>query len=297
MCGSELQLRAWCAAFVFSAICTLPINLFAAEASHSGKHFLWRVSNAPASFHLIGSMHALRATDYPLGPEIDQAIRESKRFLYEHDIKHPDPDISDRKMRDVATFASGMTFQQKVKPETFTRVQKLLKDMRTSEFNDVRPWAIAYFMLEGPGMKSFNARLSVERYVDRKAGGRAEIGGLETFNDFRRSMSGMTDADSESFLLEMISYSERLPGLFVETIDAWKSGNAQRMYQLYAPRGDQPAGYWRWIETRNAAWIPRIEEAIKSGKPTMVIVGALHFCGPNSIVALLQKRGYKIEQL
>jgi len=286
-----------CAVFLVAASCIAPSNLRAAEVSHTGKHFLWRVSNASAPFYLLGSMHALRAKDYPLGPEIDLAIRESKRFLYEHDIKHPDPDISDRKMRDVATFPAGVTFQQKVKPETFARIQKLLKDMRTSEFNDVRPWAIAYFMLEGPGMKSFNARLSVERYVDQKATGRAEIGGLETFNDFSRSMSGMTDADSESFLLETISYSERLPGLFVETIDAWKSGNTSRMYQLYAPRGDQPAGYWRWIEKRNATWIPRIEEAIKSAKPTMVVVGALHFCGPNSIVALLRKRGYKIEQL
>ena len=181
--------------------------------------------------------------------------------------------------------------------DTFARIQKLLKNLRTSEFNDVKPWAIAYFMLENPGMRSFNEHLSVERYVYQKAGGRAEIRGLETFNEFIRSISEMTDADNESFLLQTISYSERLPGMYVETIDAWKSGNTERMYQLYAPRTEGAAGYWRWIEKRSAKSIPRIEEAIKSGKPTMVIVGALHFCGPNSIVALLQKHAYKIEQL
>ena len=286
-----------CAVFLVAASCIAPSNLRAAEVSHTGKHFLWRVSNATAPFYLLGSMHALRAKDYPLGPEIDQAIGGSKRFLYEHDIKHPDPDISSKEMRDVAHFPTGMTLQQKIKPDTFARIQKLLKNLRTSEFNDVKPWAIAYFMLENPGMRSFNEHLSVERYVYQKAGGRAEIRGLETFNEFIRSISEMTDADNESFLLQTIFYSERLPDMYVETIDAWKSGNTKRMYQLYAPRTEGAAGYWRWIEKRSATLVPRIDEAIKSGKPAMVIVGALHFCGPNSLIALLQKRGCKIEQL
>src|SRR5207249_2125212 len=41
----------------------------------------------------------------------------------------------------------------------------------------------------------------------------------------------------------------------------------------------------------------RIEAELKSGKPTAIVAGALHFSGPNSVVALLEKRGYKIEQL
>src|SRR5437762_8408802 len=138
-----------CAVFLVAASCIAPSNLRAAEVSHTGKHFLWRVSNATAPFYLLGSMHALRAKDYPLGPEIDLAIRESKRFLYEHDIEHPDPDLSSKEMRDVAHFPTGVTVQQKIKP-------------------DMKPWAIAYFMLENPGMRSFNEHLSVERYVYQK---------------------------------------------------------------------------------------------------------------------------------
>jgi TraB/PrgY/gumN family len=36
---------------------------------------------------------------------------------------------------------------------------------------------------------------------------------------------------------------------------------------------------------------------IKSGTPTLVVAGALHFSGPRSVIALLQRRGYKIDQL
>jgi len=42
---------------------------------------------------------------------------------------------------------------------------------------------------------------------------------------------------------------------------------------------------------------PVIEQAIRSGTATLVIAGALHFSSPRSVIALLQRRGYKIEQL
>jgi len=60
---------------------------------------------------------------------------------------------------------------------------------------------------------------------------------------------------------------------------------------------EAPTIWWRLLDRRNAKWVPKIEAAIKSGKPTLVVAGALHFCGPHSAVAFLQQRGYKIEQL
>jgi len=60
---------------------------------------------------------------------------------------------------------------------------------------------------------------------------------------------------------------------------------------------EAPTVWWRLLDRRNAKWAPRIEAAIKSGKPTLVVAGALHFSGPQSVIALLQKRGYKVEQL
>jgi len=41
----------------------------------------------------------------------------------------------------------------------------------------------------------------------------------------------------------------------------------------------------------------KIETELKTGKPTAIVAGALHFSGPRSVIALLQQRGYVIEQL
>jgi len=60
---------------------------------------------------------------------------------------------------------------------------------------------------------------------------------------------------------------------------------------------EAPTVWWRLLDRRNVKWLPTIEAAIKSGRPTLVVAGAMHFSGPRSVIALLQKRGYKIEQL
>jgi uncharacterized protein len=81
-------------------------------------------------------------------------------------------------------------------------------------------------------------------------------------------------------------------------VTAWKSGDTNRLYAMHVRRMQEaPTVWWRVLDRRNAKWIPRLEAAIKSGTPTLVVAGALHFSGPHSVIALLQKRGYKIEQL
>ena len=36
---------------------------------------------------------------------------------------------------------------------------------------------------------------------------------------------------------------------------------------------EAPTVWWRLLDRRNARWIPRIEAAIESGKPTLVVAG------------------------
>jgi uncharacterized protein len=84
----------------------------------------------------------------------------------------------------------------------------------------------------------------------------------------------------------------------VSSLEAWQSGNTNRLYAMHVREmKEAPTVWWRLLDHRNAKWVPRIEAAIKSGKPTLVVAGALHFSGPRSVIALLQTRGYKIEQL
>src|SRR6267378_3211473 len=261
------------------------------------KQFLWRVVNAPAPFYLIGSMHALHRDDNPadLG-EFNRAIDQSQKFIYERDPEKNDQTALWRQLNAHATYPRGVTIQQRVSPSTFALLSRIAR-IPLGAYETQKPWAIAAFNLKAQGMETVKSKWSMDHYIYEKTRHRGQSGGLETIDEFARSLYEMNDRESESYLLEAIEYGQRSPELLNATIAAWKSGSAERMYQLYSPRRNGVDGYWRWIEKRSSLWIPRIEDAMKSGKPTMIIVGALHLCGPRGIIAELQKRGYKLEQM
>jgi uncharacterized protein len=255
------------------------------------------VTNVSAPFYLLGSLHALRRSDYPLPVEIEQAINNSRQVIFETNPDARDTPLLKRKLRKAGNYPNGVTIAQKVSAQTFAYLKKVA-DIRLSEYENFKPWAIAFFMVQSPGLENFSSRLGVDRYVYGKARGRTEIGGLETTDESVAAFANMSDSESEAFLLDILSYARRSRQLLIETSAFWKSGDAGRMYSLYASRGRATSpGYSAWLEHRQLLWIPRIEAALKSGKPTTVVVGALHLCGPHSIIALLRARGYKIEQL
>ena len=283
---------------LFVAFGVLASNLGTATAANAPqrKHFLWRVVNAPAPFYVVGSMHALHRSNAHVATEFDQEIDQSQKFIFERDPTDNDPTEVWRKLNRHTTYPHGVTIQQRVSPSTFALLKRIAR-IPLGAYETQKPWAIAAFNLKAQGMDTVKSRWSVDHYIYEKIRHRAETGGLETIDEFVRSFSEMSDRESESFLLQSIEYGQRSPELLDETIAAWMSDSPARIYQLYAPRRNGSDGYWRWIERRTARWIPRIEAAIKSGTPTMVIVGALHVSGPRGVITELQKRGYKLEQL
>src|ERR1700730_8116266 len=272
----------------------------ALDAANAGnpphrKQFLWRVVNAPAPFYLIGSMHALHRDDYPADlDEFNRAIDQSQKFIFERDPTANDPTVLWRKLSAQGTYPHGVSIQQKVSRSTFALLKRIAR-IPQGAYETQKPWAIAAFNLKAQGMETVKSEWSMEHYINERTRHQAETSGLETVDEFVRSFSEMSDPESESFLLQSIESGQRSPELLNETIAAWKAGDTNRMYRLYAPRKNGSDGYWRWVEKRSALWIPRIEPAIKSRQPTMVVVGALHLCGPRGLIAELQKRGYKLE--
>jgi uncharacterized protein YbaP (TraB family) len=57
-----------------------------------------------------------------------------------------------------------------------------------------------------------------------------------------------------------------------------------------------PEIYDRLLVERNANWVESVEPCVKQKTSCFVVVGAAHLVGPDSLVAMLQKKGYKVEQ-
>ena len=53
-----------------------------------------------------------------------------------------------------------------------------------------------------------------------------------------------------------------------------------------------PALYQRMLVERNASWVPQVETCFTAKTSCFVVVGAAHLIGPDSLIAMLQKKGF-----
>jgi len=267
----------------------------AAQATSSAKHCLWRITNARAPFYLLGSVHSLQRADYEKAPVVEDAIKQSQLIMFEVDPKEDQTFAT--KLREAAKLPRGQQIRGKISPKTYDYLRKITIN-GMAEWQHLYPWAIA-MLLNYPKLQGVSSTYGVDYHVAQMARRYSRMtGGLETVDEHIHVFSDMHMIESEVYLLQALVHASETPQQFRLEVAAWKSGDTNRLYGMHVRQmKEAPTVWWRLLDRRNAKWIPRLETAIKSGTPTLVVAGALHFSGPHSVIALLQRRGYKIEQL
>ena len=289
----------WSCAAIASAALFVTFSAAAAPQpikSGGGKHCLWQVTNAKAPFYLLGSIHRLRDVDYPLPSVIDQAIAQSSVFYFETDPNH-DGNMMQR-LESAAKLPHGVEIKDRVHQKTWDYLKSTARG-GNFDWVHLRAWGVAMFLLDYPVHIRLSGAYGVDNYVEKKARARnCSLRGLESLDAHLAVFSGMSDIESEAYLLEAIVYADHRDSEMRDMIAAWKTGNTNRLAQIDDPTVREAPGLnARFLESRNVRWVPVIENAIKSGKPTMIVAGVMHFSGPNSVIGMLRARGYQIEQL
>ena len=261
-----------------------------------GKHCLWRVTGTRAPVYLLGSIHSLRAGDYPLAPVIEDAVKQSQEFWFEVDPRRDD--LFAKKIVAAAKYPNGVQIKGRINPKTYAYLQKITQG-GMNVWQHVKPWAIAAFLLRHPGYERLSYAYGIDNHIAEEAKHRGRpVGGMESIDEHVRVFSDMQEIEGEVFLLQTLVYADEGPKRFAESVAAWKTGDVDHLYEMDLPQiKEAPTVWWRLLDRRNARWIPRIETVIKSGRPSMIVAGCLHFPGPHGVLALLKARGYKIEQL
>jgi uncharacterized protein YbaP (TraB family) len=291
---------------------SIAITVGAAIASlHAATCCVWRVTNLPQPFYLVGTMHALTDSDYPLPKGYDQALRDSKRLVFE---MRPDPltdDEFDRLLVSAAIYPKGDSIVRHVHPKTWAILKAnygpanvfgkewWIGEYHIGDITRLRPWGVAFMLWRGRGFNDVFASLGVDNHLGfeaRRLG--KETAGLETPREHVEVLGGLTDIESELMLLETIQDTPRERSDYDKDRIAWKHGNVAALWADHQRERHLNVGAEiRLLDMRNVRWVPKIKAEMKSGKPTSIVVGALHMLGPNGLIALLQRNGYKFQQL
>jgi uncharacterized protein YbaP (TraB family) len=268
------------------------------------------VTNAKAPFYLVGSIHALSKKDYPLPAPYELALKNSRRFLFEFD---PSRHVEfEKKFETAGKYPRGQDIRSKIHPDLLAWLRQNILTVEADHRQDRRehvrgfdsqmgykPWWIAQHLV-GPATytKSSLSHGLDNYFVDHAAKERKEIAGLESVDEHVAVMGGLSDRDSEFILRDALDEPRNAEKEFSRMHKAWLKGDTDALWAGDTRlRTKAPWIAARFVDNRNTKWVPRIEAELKSGKPTAIVAGALHFSGPNSVIKLLEKRGYKIEQL
>jgi uncharacterized protein len=267
----------------------------------NGLHSLWELHGKHNTVYLLGSIHVLRPSDYPLSPVVLEAYANSKSILMEVNLEEIDTAGVQAEMLAAAVLPSGKTLPDTLGSERYERASALAHGVgvELALFDQFAPWfaaeAISQVQLEQLG---FKPESGVEMYfMDKARGDGKSIAGLETVHDQISLFINMPPDTQADYLLSSLKQAQDLPKDVDSMVRAWQRGDTRWFAdQLQSEFGRDPRVYDSLLGARNRKWLPKIEALLSDDKNYLVIVGTGHLVGPGSVIELLKKDGIGASQ-
>lgn len=268
----------------------------------TAKSFLWEIKDNNNSVFLLGSIHLLKESDYPLDKAIIKAFDKSETVVFEADLNSLKTMEFQQYVLAKSFFTDGKSLKTSLSPHAYKKVADKLKQsgMTVDVFNMFKPWSLA-MTLPVLEMKKigYSEEHGLDNFLFRRASMKnKQIQALET-GEFQISLfDDLTKQQQQNLLLHTIEELDSMQQLMGQMKSAWKNGEAKKLGDLNNSSYKQfPVIMDKLLNSRNKNWIPHIVKLINGNKDAIVVVGAAHLPGNQGVLKLLEKKGYKALQL
>jgi uncharacterized protein YbaP (TraB family) len=272
--------------------------------AQEARTLLYRVEGASgATVYMLGSIHLLSADAYPLPQPVQNAYADAERVVFETSLDSLMARQQEMALRGM--YQGGKTLRSELPAEVYAQVQAAAPalaplGLTMPVLDRMEPWLVALMFQAVEWQK---AGLTPEHGVDMHFSGRAKqdgkpVGGLEPVELQLSLFDGMPAEAQVAFLKQSLEEAPETAEQMRQIVAAWRAGDAARIDAIMNESLDEsPALYARMLTDRNAAWVPQIEQLLRGGDDVLVVVGAAHLVGEQSVVKMLRDRGYTVEQL
>ncbi|ALO44834.1 TraB/GumN family protein [Pseudohongiella spirulinae] len=265
---------------------------------------VWKVSKDDDYIYMGGTIHLLRASDYPLPSAFEQAYADSDRLFFETDLgAMMDPSLQQRMMTQM-TYQDGRTLRSVLNEEAYQTL---------TEFIDGAGLPVPMAMMQTfkPGLLiSTITVLEVQKlgftpqgvdafYHTRAMGDGKPRGELESLDEQISLLAGMGEGHESEYILYSLQDFENLEQSIEEMVRAWRSADLQALEDQFVSTMLEFSDelYESMLVKRNNAWLPRIEAMFDQDGTEYVLAGVAHMVGDDGLLAMLQQRGYSVEQV
>jgi uncharacterized protein YbaP (TraB family) len=279
---------------IFALAC-LAFLCGAVRADGAG-HALWEIHGKHNTIYLLGSIHVLRPSDYPLAPELLDAYSHAQSIYMEVNLQEVDTQSMQAELLASAMLRDGKSLPGILGKQRYEHAAALARDVGVdlANFDQFAPWFAAEAISQLQLMQlGFQPQAGVEMYFLQRAKSDAKsVAGLETVHDQIALFDGLPMDEQAEYLLSSLEEAHDLPKEVDSMVKAWNRGDTLWFErQMKSEFGRDPSLYQSVLVARNRKWIPKIEALLKEDKNYLIIVGTGHLVGAGSVIDLLKKDG------
>jgi uncharacterized protein YbaP (TraB family) len=285
--------KCWAALFVFA----LPAATAGADPA------AWRITDKNGGeVTLLGSMHVLRPSDHPLPAAVDGLIERAQSIVMELDLDDVDAAAQQRVILETAMLPQGTVLANVVDASVYRLVEQTAGELGIDIklLERFEPWFLAVTLLD-QGMRQFGfqAERGIEQYVlDRARRSGKEIVGLESLEFQIGIFDSLPPPQQQAMLEQTLAELDEAETALDAMVDAWRDGELESLSaELLEDFDDFPGLYDTLVTKRNQSWVPALERMLADGQRHLVVVGALHLVGPDSVIELLRAGGHAAERM
>jgi uncharacterized protein YbaP (TraB family) len=249
--------------------------------------------------YLFGTIHIICQPDMlPMG-KLNGYLNQTDRLVLEIDM---DDAGEMQTMQKALLIPGGKTFTEFLKPEQTAKIDEMLKSTLGASIEQVkslRPMMLQIMMMSTPKVIGCNLPSSYEMtFLQTATQKKKTVEGLETVASQMEALDSQPLEKQARQLYEAALNPEKGFDDFKKLLATYKTQNSDALYDLIDAQipAEDKAFQMRLVDTRNIAWIPKIEKMIAE-KPSFIAVGGGHLGGKNGVIKLLKAKGYQVQAI
>ena len=271
-----------------------------ARAPQQAKPALWAVTDADTTIYLFGTIHLLPGDLKWRTARFDQAVTNSRELVVETIVDDKNPSKLMAAMASIGLAKGLPPLVDRVPAAKRAKLQAAIKKSGVPEtaYNAMKTWMAAFLLLSNQ-FRDMGLSGGVEGVLrDDFTAKNKPIGELETNVEQLSFFDRLPEAAQRNLLEGALEDNTTVKRDFGGMLDAWSRGDVKGIARTFdKDLSGSPELRDSLIRQRNSNWSKWIEKRMAQPGEVLIAVGAGHLAGPNSVLEMLEKDGYKIKRV
>jgi uncharacterized protein YbaP (TraB family) len=262
------------------------------------KGCIWEIKNDKAKVYLFGSIHLAKKEMYPFEKTVEDAFRSSNNLVVEVDVTDI---VSMSKAQSKLLYSQNDDVYNHISKEGKEKLDAYAKELGIdmSTLKKMKPWAIESAIQQAQLQKSgYSAADGVDNYFLNEGKNTKKVLELESVDFQFDLLNSISAQDQEKLFFTELKDLKDCDTEFKKLYDAYKAADENILNELIIDSlKEEPETYKKLIADRNIGMANKIDGYLRTNDSYFVVAGLGHFIGDDSVVKLLEKKGYTVTRM